>query len=185
MAEQRIADVLRNVTFSVDARGYAGRAESVRLPRLRVKTEDYRAGGMDVPVRIDMGIEPLEATIVSRAVDADLLRSWGILAGAQTQITVRGALVSESGATTAVVAHLRGQIVECDMGGGGGGGGGDWQAGDTASLSMMMAVRYYRLDHGGVTVIEIDAERMVRRIGAVDQLAEQRKALGLDAAPLA
>lgn len=179
MAEQRIADVLRNVSFSVNGRGYAGRAESVALPKLAIKTEDYRAGGMDAPVRVDMGMEPLEATIVSRAIDADLLRTWGIAAGAQTQITVRGALVSESGDTTAVVAHLRGQITECDLGGGGGGGGEGWRPGEAASLSLMMQVRYYRLDHGGQTVHEIDVERMVRIVGGTDQLAAQRSALGL------
>lgn len=43
----------------------------------------------------------------------------------------------------------------------------------------MMAVRRYRLEIDGRIVHDIDAERMVRVVDGVDQLAGQRAALGI------
>lgn len=45
-----IVNILRNVNVFVDGRGYAGRAQEVTLPKLAVKTEEHRAGGLDAPI---------------------------------------------------------------------------------------------------------------------------------------
>ena len=42
--------VLKNMNLFVDGRGYAGRVDEIELPKLTLKTEEHRAGGMDVPV---------------------------------------------------------------------------------------------------------------------------------------
>ena len=47
--------VLRGFDVFVDGRGYAGKVEELELPKLSIKTEEFRAGGMDVPVELDMG----------------------------------------------------------------------------------------------------------------------------------
>jgi hydroxymethylglutaryl-CoA reductase len=39
----------------------------------------------------------------------------------------------------------------------------------------MMALRYYKLTHGGDVVHEIDIPNMVRTIGGVDQLSAAKK----------
>ena len=51
-----IVDILRNVNLFVDGRGYAGRIDECIPPKLTVKTEDFRAGGMDGTVEIDQGL---------------------------------------------------------------------------------------------------------------------------------
>ena len=43
----------------------------------------------------------------------------------------------------------------------------------------MVALRYYKLEIGGETIHEIDAENMKRVINGVDQLEKRRAALGL------
>ena len=47
----------------VDGRGYAGRVDEITLPKLTIKTEKHRAGGMDVPVEIVIA----HASVESRA----------------------------------------------------------------------------------------------------------------------
>ncbi|WP_410541965.1 phage major tail tube protein [Wolbachia endosymbiont (group A) of Portevinia maculata] len=53
--------ILKNFNVFVDGRGYAGKIDEITLPKLTIKTEEYRAGGMDIPINIDMGMEKLEA----------------------------------------------------------------------------------------------------------------------------
>ena len=55
--------ILKNFNAFVDGRGYAGRIDEISLPKLSIKTEEHRAGGMDIPVAIDMGMEKLEAEL--------------------------------------------------------------------------------------------------------------------------
>ena len=164
-------DLLRNVNLFIDGRGYAGKVAQATLPKLAVKTEEYRAGGMDAPAEVDMGMEKLEAGFTLSSVDMAMLRRWGLAAGETTPVTIRGALQAEDGSVRAVVARCRGLIREVDYG--------DWKPGEQAEVKAMMAVRRYRLDIDGETVHDIDVDNMVRIVDGVDQLAAQRAALGI------
>lgn len=166
-----IVNILRNVNVIVDGRGHAGTAMSCQLPKLTVATDEHRAGGMDAPVEIDMGLEKLECGFTLNSVDADLLASWGLAPGQQVPLTIRGALQSEDGTVTPAVAKVRGQIREIDFG--------DWKPGEKSELKAMVAVRYYELVVGGRQVVEVDVENMIRRVNGVDQLESQRSALGV------
>ncbi len=50
--------ILRNFNVFVDGRGYAGKIDEITLPKLTIKTEEYRAGGMDIPINIDILLLP-------------------------------------------------------------------------------------------------------------------------------
>ena len=50
-------DILKNMSLFVDGRGYAGNVDELNLPKLALKTEEFRGGGMDAPIEIDMGME--------------------------------------------------------------------------------------------------------------------------------
>ena len=166
-----IRRILRNFNLFIDGRGYAGEANMVTLPTLAVKTEAYRAGGMDAEVDIDMGMEKLEASLELSGIDRDLVRQWGLSEGNQIPLTVRGALRDDDGTTTPVVVNLRGQVKQLDWG--------DWKAGESVPIKAMISVRYYKYVDNGDTLIEIDVENMVRIVDGVDQLAEMRAALGI------
>ncbi|BET34742.1 hypothetical protein wCIFem_11920 [Wolbachia pipientis] len=50
--------ILKNFNVFVDGRGYAGKIDEITLPKLTIKTEEYRAGGMDITVNIDILLLP-------------------------------------------------------------------------------------------------------------------------------
>ena len=57
-----IPKILKNFNLFIDGRGYVGKCEEVNPPKLSIKSEEYKAGGMDAPIAIDMGMEKLEAS---------------------------------------------------------------------------------------------------------------------------
>ena len=164
-------NLLRNVNLEVDGRGYPRKAKTLALPKLTIQTEAYRAGGMDSSVDIDMGMEPMEASFTMSSVDAELLKHFGLTSEKSVPLVFRGGLRDDDGTVRPVVAHLRGQVKEVDWG--------DWTPGETSETRYMVSVRYYKLEHNGEVVHEIDVENMVRVINGVDQLAAMREALAL------
>ncbi|SMG63879.1 Phage major tail tube protein, partial [methanotrophic bacterial endosymbiont of Bathymodiolus sp.] len=54
-------DILKNMALFVDGRGFAGNVEELTLPKLTLKTEEFRNGGMDAPIEVEMGMEKLES----------------------------------------------------------------------------------------------------------------------------
>ena len=165
-----MAKILKNFNLFVDGRGYAGKADEVTPPKLTIKTEDFRGGGMDVPAAVDMGMEKLEGSFSIVEYDPEVLKQFGLVSGNQVQVTLRGALVDDK-TTTPMTISLRGMFTDVDMG--------NFKAGDLATLKCSIACRYYSLDIGGQKVIEIDVDNMVRNINGKDVLADIRSALGV------
>jgi len=162
--------ILKNFSAFVDGRGYAGRVDEITLPKLTIKMEEYRAGGMDVPIDIDLGMEKLEADITFSEYDPELFRLFGIMDNSTVNFTLRGGLQG-TGDAQPVVVNLRGKIKELDSG--------SWKAGDKATLKCMISIFYYKLTIDRRELIEIDAENMIRKINGVDQLSSMRQALGV------
>lgn len=162
--------ILKNFSLFVDGRGYAGRAEEVSPPKLTIKTEEMRAGGMDAPAAIDMGMDKLEAGFNLVEYDSEVLKQFGLVSGNGVQLTLRGALVDDT-TTTPMIISLRGMFTEIDMG--------KFKAGDKATMQCNIACRYYKLEIDGNSIVEIDVDNMVRKIDGVDILAEIRSALGI------
>jgi P2 family phage contractile tail tube protein len=164
-----IPKVLKNINLFVNGTSYLGRVAELTLPKLTLKTEEARFGGMDAPVSIDMGMEALTAEMTVAGQDALIA---GLFGYDYMQFTFRGAFQDQN-ATMSVVATMTGKIKENDPG--------TWKPGDQASgqLKCTIAVNAYTLQVNGITVHEIDVENMKRIIAGVDQLATQRAALGL------
>lgn len=162
--------ILKNFNLFVDGRGYAGRAEEVSPPKLSIKTEELRAGGMDVPISIDMGMEKLEASFSLVEYDPEILKQFGVVSGNAVQLTLRGALTDDE-TTSPMIIKLQGMFTEVDMG--------KFKAGDKATMQCTVACRYYSLEIDGQKVVEIDVDNMTRIIDGTDTLAEIRSALGL------
>jgi P2 family phage contractile tail tube protein len=163
-------DILKNFNIFVDGRGYAGNIDSIQLPALNVQEEDFRAGGMDASIGLDMGMEKLELSFVLSKYDRDALAQWG-LGNAETAVTLRGALESRDGTVTAVVVNARGNFKGVEFG--------EWAPGSKSSITFNATLTYYKYTQGGTVVHEIDVINMIRRIGGVDRLAAQRAAIGL------
>ena len=166
-----IKAILRDINLFVDGRGYAGRVEEIELPKLTIKTEEYRGGGMDAPVELDMGMEKLEATLTLSGIDKEVVKLWGVYTSASTPLTARGAVQDEDGTVTAVEVRMRGKVKELDFG--------TWKPGEKVPLKWMLALRYYKYTQGGEVIHEIDVENKIRIVNGTDQLQAQRAALGI------
>lgn len=164
-------DILKNMNLFVDGRGHAGSIEELTPPKLTLKTEEFRAGGMDASVEVDMGMEKLEASFSLASYDSGVLKLFGLVQGGHVPLTIKGGLESVNGWIKPVVIQLRGKIKEIDEG--------NWKPGDKASLKVSMAVVYYKRTVNGEDIHEIDVEGFKRVIDGVDQLAEMRAALGM------
>lgn len=164
-------DVLKNINLFVDGRGYAGEVESITPPPLTLQTEEFRAGGMDAPVDVTMGMEKMEASFALRAYDSDVLSLFGVVEGGSVPLTFRGALESYDGTVKSVLMNMRGKITGIDPG--------TWTPGELASLTVTVSLNYFKQTHDGKIIHEIDVMNMVRVINGVDALSAIRSALAI------
>jgi hypothetical protein len=164
-------DILKNFNLFVDGRGYAGNVSEYTAPTLAVQLEDFRAGGMDAPIGLDMGMEALEATFVLSAYDFHVLQMWGVTEGEQVILTARGAIESYDGLVKASVHRLRGKVSRVERG--------TWSPGQQAPLTVAVRCDFFSEDLDGRQIHEIDIPNMTRIVNGVDQLAARRAALGL------
>lgn len=164
-------NILRNFALFVDGRGFAGNVEELTPPKLAMKTEEFRGGGMDATVDVEMGMEKLECEFTLTKYDRDVLKLFGLAPGNTVPLTMRGSLESEDGGTTAVVINLVGKIRELEPG--------NWKAGEKATLKATMSLRAYKYTQGSEVLHDIDILAMRRVIGGVDQMAATRANLGL------
>jgi P2 family phage contractile tail tube protein len=167
----QIPRVLKNFSLFVDGRGLAGTVSTLTLPTLTTKMEEFRGGGMDAPVEIDMGMEKLEASFELFDYDENVLGLYGLADGAATQLTARGALRRDGEAAVAMVVNMTGVIKEMDPG--------DWEAGEQTSMTCQVSLRYLKITIGGREAVEIDKVNMIRRINGADQLESIRTAIGV------
>jgi P2 family phage contractile tail tube protein len=164
--------ILKNFNVIVNGRGLAGVADSGTLPEVSVKTDEHRAGGMDAPTEIDMGMDALSAKWSMKDPDLTVLGLAGQMNSNSARVTFRGSFVRDADMSrVAVIAECVGRIKKNTYS--------DWKAGDATTFDFEMSVNYYKLTVGGVEVYEIDVENMIRRCGGVDQLAGIRADIGL------
>lgn len=164
-------NVRKNFNIFVDGRGYAGQSEEFNAPKLQLKLEEFRGGGMHGPIELTMGHEKLEMDFSLLSYDADVLALFGVVEGNQIQFTAREALESFGGQTTGVVHQMRGKIKEVDPG--------SSKPGEKSMMKVATSLTYYKLTHGARIVQEIDIENMVWTQDGVDMLAPLRNALGI------
>lgn len=83
--------ILKHFNVFADGNSHAGEVEEITLPKLTRKLEEYRAGGMNGPIDVDLGNEKLELETTYGGLMRDILKQYGTT-------TVDGALVRFAGA---------------------------------------------------------------------------------------
>ena len=73
-----IPQTLYNLNLFIDGVNFAGIATQVTPPKLKIKAEDYRGGGMDAPIKMDLGLEALEANFSLSGMSVEALRFFGL-----------------------------------------------------------------------------------------------------------
>lgn len=163
--------IRKNINLFVDGKGHAGKIDNFRAPALAIKAEELRMGGMDVPIDIKMGLEKMTSGFALFSYSADVLALFGVANGQTVAFVAREALEDFDGTVTPVVHTMRGRILSMDAG--------ESKAGDVSTLQFEMSLTYYKLQHGGRVVQEIDPINMIHIANGVDVLAAQRSALGM------
>ncbi|WP_350649128.1 phage major tail tube protein [Pseudomonas sp. HY13-MNA-CIBAN-0226] len=166
-----VPQTLYLMNMFVDGINFAGDVPTLTLPKLKIKTDEYRGGGMDAAIDMDQGMEKLEASFSTRGVRREALRYFGLADQTAFNSVFRGSYKGQKGMTVAVIATLRGMLSEVDPG--------DWKAGEAAECKYAISVSYYKLEVGGRLMYEIDPVSCVRVIDGVDQLAAVRRDLGM------
>lgn len=166
-----IPQTLFGQNMSVGGISFQGDVPSFTQPKLTLKTEEHRAGGMDGAIEMDMGLEKMEASFTTTGVRKESMKYFGLADQSAFDGVFRGTFKGQKGEQVGTVATVRGMLKEFDMG--------DFKAGDKAELKYSVAVNYYKLEIDGVTMYEIDPVNAVRVIDGVDQLTQYRTNLGI------
>ncbi len=164
-------NVSKNINLFVDGKSQAGQLENFTPPKLSLKLDEFRGGGMDGSVELEMGLEKLEASFTLVAYDPDVLALLGVRSGNGTPYVARQALENIDGTVIAVTHTMRGKMKMQDAG--------EIKPGERAPLKCELALQYYKLQHGDRVVHEIDVQNMIRIVDGIDVLAAQRNALGI------
>ena len=69
---------LKNFNIFNDGHNYVGIAKEITLPKLTTKTEEWRGGGMDIPVDVDMGMEKLSTEWTVGGYVSQILKQYGL-----------------------------------------------------------------------------------------------------------
>lgn len=164
-------DIRKNFNLFIDGRGFAGQIDEFTPPKLTLITNDFRAGGMDAAIDLDMGMEKLTCEFSLKSYDAHVLALFGLRAGNRIPLIAREALESADGTVTPVTYIMRGKVTALDPG--------TSKPGEPPMLKVTMSLTFYSMTHGVLPIHVIDVENMIRIIGGIDQLSSMRNALAI------
>ncbi|MET1080302.1 MAG: phage major tail tube protein [Pseudomonas sp.] len=163
---------LKNMNMFDDGESFHGQVASVTVPKLVRKMEEWRGGGMNVPIKIDQGMEVLSCEWTCGGFMRTVMEQFGLAKHDGVGLRFAGAYQREdSDSVDAIEIVMRGRHEEIDQG--------EAKPGEETEFKVVSTVSYYKLIMNGTTLIEIDAVGMVEMVNGVDRLAAQRRAIGL------
>lgn len=162
---------LKLMNLSVDGQGYIGQVTEVTQPKLAMKAEEYRAGGMIAPVDINLGLEKLEAEFKMGGYMADIIKKFSS--------KIDGVMLRFNGAyqqddtdeVSAVELVMRGRLSEIDLG--------NSKTGDDTEQTYKVPLTYYKITVDGAELVEVDALNVIFKVNGEDKLEAHRAALGI------
>lgn len=163
--------VLKNQNLFFGGKSYAGSVTEWNPPKITANTEEFRAGGLDVALKLTMGMNPLDTDFTVISFDPVLLGSVYAREGQDASFIIRQAYEDWDGTITAREVIMRGKVLEKDEG--------THKAGQQSNLKIQMNLLYYSDTFGGQVVDEIDVINMVWNKGGVDSLSDIRAAIGM------
>jgi P2 family phage contractile tail tube protein len=165
---------LKNMNLFNDGVSYVGQSKSVTLPKLARKMEQFRGGGMDGPVKVDLGHSDdgiqLEWTL--GGLDLTALRQYGEVSASGLLLRWTGSYQrDDDGTVSAAEVVVRGRHEEIDMG--------DSESGEDTEHKFTTTCTYYKLTIDSNVEIEIDLLNFIFNVNGEDLLAAHRSALGI------
>ncbi|MGS0705809.1 phage major tail tube protein [Acinetobacter sp. ANC 3781] len=163
---------LKNFNVFVNTYSWAGVAESVTIPKITKKTEDYRGAGMIGDIALSMGYEKLEGEVVYAGFDVKQYRQLGVCGTSDLPVRFVGVYERQDNCTSQTVEiYTRGQAIELDPG--------ESKNGEKTEIKMSYNFTYYRMEVDGVVEVELDFVNGTERFGSSNVAEEIKKLLGL------
>ncbi|QNH50179.1 phage major tail tube protein [Acinetobacter venetianus] len=163
---------LKNFNVFVDTHSWAGLAESITIPKITKKTDDYRGAGMIGDVALSMGYEKLEGEVVYAGFDVKQYRQLGVCGTSDLPVRFVGVYERQDNCTTQnVEIYMRGQGLEIDPG--------ETKNGVRTEIKMSYNFTYYRMEVDGIVQVELDYINGIERFGDTDIAEAIRELLGL------
>lgn len=163
---------LKNCILFNDGVSLAGETGEIKLPKLGRQMEEWRGGGMNAPVKLDLGMQGLELEWEVGGLLKQAIRQFGLPTFDGAQLRFVGAYQNdETGSADSVEVTIRGRHEEIDMG--------SQKGGEDTKTNVKTACAYYKLTINGYVEMEIDIINMIEIVDGVDRLADQRRALGV------
>ena len=165
---------LKNMNLFNDGHSYLGVCKAVTLPSLGRKMEAYRGGGMNGPVKADLGMsdDGIQLEWKTGGLDLISLRQFGMIKASGVLLRFTGAFQqddTEEMSDVEIVVRGRHETIEM----------GDAQAGEDTEHGITTTCSYYKLTVDGEDIIEIDLLNFIEKVNGVDLLEKQRTALGI------
>lgn len=165
---------LKNFNLFNDGNSYLGLVKSLTLPSLGRKMEAYRGGGMNGPVKADLGMsdDGIQFEWKTGGLDLISLRQFGAVNASSVALRFSGPYQQDdTGETSNVEVVVRGRHETIEMG--------DAQPGEDTEHSMTTTCSYYKLTVDGEEIIEIDLLNFVEKVNGVDMLEKHRTGMGI------
>ncbi|EJL05705.1 phage major tail tube protein [Pseudomonas fluorescens Q2-87] len=165
---------LKNLNLFNDANSYLGVVKTVTLPPLGRKMEGYRGGGMNGPVKADLGFsdDGIQFEWKTGGLDLIALKQFGAVNASGVALRFTGSFQQDDTAEiSAVEVVMRGRHETIEMG--------DAQPGEDTEHSITTTCTYYKLIVDNEEIIEIDLLNFIEIVDGVDMLEKQRQALGI------
>lgn len=163
---------LKNFNVFVNTHSWATVAETITIPKITKKTDDYRGAGMIGDVALSMGYEKLESEVTYAGFDVRQYRQLGVCGTSDLPLRFVGVYERQDNCTTQnVEIYMRGQAIELDPG--------ETKNGERTDIKMSYNLTYYRMEVDGVVEVELDLVHGIERFGDSDVAQAIRELLGL------
>lgn len=164
--------ILKDFNLFGDGANWQGQIPQITLPELSRSMEEYRGGGMDGAIEVDMGQEIIELQWTAGGIIADIFNEYGTPIHDANLLRFAGSYESdETGEVTPVEVVVRGRHKTIALG--------DAEGGSQNQIQTTTTCSYFKLVIDGAEKVEIDIPGMVFRVNGEDRLAQRRQALGL------
>lgn len=162
-----------NANIYLEGNTLLGKAEEVSLPDVKYKAAEHKALGMVGVMEFTTGLDKMEMKIKWNSFYPDVMSDLGNPYDT-VRIQVRANIETwdSSGKTadTALIAYLTVSPANFP--------GGNFKQHDNVELETTCKVYAFKLEIGGVVVLEVDVMNNTHKINGVDLLAEYRKNIG-------
>lgn len=165
------AFILTDFTVWINNVGKIGESPGFQPPSIKLQTEEFRGGGMDVTVEIPFGIEKIEFEFELHTWDPEVFRNMGWGPGElDCPINFQGYLkTAGKGGSGTVLIKTKSLIKEMKAS--------KVQVGKKTELTVSCVANHYEHYINGEEIEFVDAFEKIYRIGGTDKNAAAKAAL--------